>query len=353
MSNSLDAWRRYIFDPGISFREKAESVALHQYTHQPLYRRFCEEIGMQPGSMDDIPLVPIQVFRDAQVRPDYMTEPEAVFRSSGTTETRPGHSSGTRSPVRPNDFSQTAVRSRRSTHEIVDRTLYEESCYRGFSCFYQPEEFAVFAYLPGYTDNPDSSLIAMIDLFVRRDRSGLSRLLPLNRPLQKEDFDLVRSKNRRIMLFGAAFGLLDLLELGVPALPPESVVVETGGMKTRRREIPKQKLHKRLAEGFSVPPSAVHSEYGMAEMCSQAWDAGDGRFRCPPWLRITIRDAENPMALQPAGTEGLIGVTDLANVHSISFFLTQDRGVAWPDGSFQILGRWDHAQLRGCNFLME
>ncbi len=381
MSRFFESWRRSIFDPDIPFRRKALDVFRHQVSHVPIYARFCDTLGIDlsaesdddntTGSDDDnttgsdidnttgsdidpttgsginppsgpkknpaisqysdaaIPLMPIQVFRDLLIRPDYLTIPEAVFRSSGTSG------------------------SRQSTHEIADLTLYEESCLRGFGRFYDPEQFAVRAWLPGYSDNPNSSLVAMIDTLIRHDRSGLSRFLPLDQPMHESDFDDIREQNKRIMLFGAAFGLMDLVDSGAPALPSGSVVVETGGMKTRRREIPKQELHHRLAEGFAIPRDAVHSEYGMAEMCSQAWNNGSGWFACPPWLKITIRDPQYPMELLSPGKEGLIGVADLANVHSLSFILTQDRGVMRQDGTFQVLGRWDHAELRGCNFLME
>ncbi len=390
MADSYRSWRNYLFDTGISFREKALAVYRHQIAHQSQYRRFCRELDIEnPESDHDIPLMPIQVFRDARVRAKYVSVPEAVFRSSGTTG------------------------SRRSTHEIADLTLYQESCYRGFSRFYNPEELVLMACLPRYSDHPDSSLIAMVEHLVRRDSSGLSRILPVSRipahphipspaqtieqrlahsveqssdqppeqlsaktqkqapgktpeqpleqpseqpsgqPLGEDHLATIRNKNRRLMLFGTAFGLLDMMEAGVPQLPHNSIIVETGGMKTRHREIPKAELHERLATGFGLVPESIHSEYGMAEMCSQAWDTGTGWFQCPPWLRITIRDPENPMKRMSHGEEGLIGVTDLANVHSISFLLTQDRGVARPDGNFRILGRLDHAELRGCNFLME
>ncbi len=329
-SQTFATWRDFVFDPGISFSRKAKDVFTHQYRHLTHYRRFCDLLGnVPPEHFGQIPLMPVQVFRDATVRPDYIHRPERIFRSSGTS-----------------GMSQ-------STHEIADLRMYEDSCRRGFNQFYDPERYAVLAYLPGYSDNPDSSLIAMIDHFVRCDRSGLSRFLPLDKPLGPDTLDEVVKAGKRVMLFGAAFGLLDLIDAGAPELPPESVVVETGGMKTRRREWSKAALRRQLAEGFGVPEQAVHSEYGMAEMCSQAWDTGTGRFRTPEWLKITIRNMENPMECVPEGEQGLIGVMDLANVHSLSFFLTQDMGSLFNDGTFEVSGRWDHAELRGCNFLME
>ncbi len=387
MKQSYTTWRNYLLNDDIPFADKAWTVYRHQLEHQPVYRRFSEQLGMNdlkgetigsgsgkkehqhPALMsgvvsgynpDDIPLIPIQIFRDAATRADYVEDADILFKSSGTTDMR------------------------QSTHEIADARLYLESCYRGFSKFYNPQDFVILAWLPGYRENPNSSLIAMIDHFIQLDNTGKSRFLPLDKPLNEielqtetpnninvrylntrrhrrtarllnaaENADTEAAKNRRLMLFGAAFGLLDLIDAGVPKLPKDAIIVETGGMKTHRREITKEELRQRLADGFGIPPGSVHSEYGMTEMCSQAWDNGKGRFQCPPWLRVTVRNPENPMQVQPSGEEGLIGVMDLANVHSISFFLTQDRGVAWPDGSFQVLGRWDHAELRGCNFLME
>ena len=345
MNHSFASWRRYLFETDIPFWEKAGTVFRHQAVHQPQYRKFLEEVSgsglahpgqSHPGPEDseqfhlsDIPLIPIQVFRDAVVRAGYVSEPQVTFRSSGTTG------------------------ARQSTHQVADLTLYQESCFRGFSRFYDPDAFTLLAYLPGYSDNPHSSLIAMIDHFVRSDASGMSRFLPLDRPISDNDIREAQKGDRRVMLFGAAFGLLDLIDMGSAVLPKDAVIVETGGMKTHRREISKEELRRQLAEGFGLPETSVHSEYGMAEMCSQAWDTGEGGFRCPPWLRITIRNPQNPMEEQPPGEEGLVGVMDLANVHAISFFLTQDRGVADENDAFRVLGRWDHAGLRGCNFLIE
>lgn len=365
MIRSLTSWREFLFEPDVPFSEKALAVFWNQVKRNPVYRRFCMEIagaddlnslnGMLQQRVsenryaDSIPLIPIRVFRDMSVCCDYTGQPDAVFRSSGTGG------------------------SPHSTHEIADLELYHESCLRGFSRHYDIHGLILLAWLPGYRDNPRSSLISMIDYLVGQDGTGASRFLPLDKMPVHRDFEVgtyygyqelhshekdippgqKNTPQKNIMLFGAAFGLLDLIDSGSPQLPDGSIVVETGGMKTYRREISKPVLRQKLADGFGLPTEAIHSEYGMAEMCSQAWDTGTGWFHCPPWLRITIRNPGNPMQEQPAGEEGLIGVMDLANVHSLSFFLTDDRGVARNDGTFQVLGRWDHAELRGCNFLME
>ncbi|MDI6402359.1 hypothetical protein QLX67_10145, partial [Balneolaceae bacterium ANBcel3] len=218
-----------------------------------------------------------------------------------------------------------------------------------------------------YSERPDSSLISMIDHLIRQDHSGLSRFLPLlgkEHRSEKVDADMLNEEagrtiadaqknHRNVLLFGAAFGLLDWMDAGACMLPPGSAVIETGGMKTYRKAVSKEDLRAQLSQSFGISPDAIHSEYGMAEMCSQAWDTGDGWFHTPPWLRITVRNPENPLKEQPPGTEGLIGIMDLANVHSLSFLLSQDKGVARKDGAFRVLGRWEEAELRGCNFLME
>jgi hypothetical protein len=155
------------------------------------------------------------------------------------------------------------------------------------------------------------------------------------------------------MIFGAAFGLLDLIEMGLPNLPNDSMILETGGMKTFRREMTKENLHQQLADGFGVEKKYIHSEYGMTELLSQAYSRGSLWFDTVPWMRVTIRNPHNPMQIQPAGTEGLIGVIDLANINSCSFILTGDKGIQNNEGQFQVLGRWNPINLRGCNFLID
>ena len=155
------------------------------------------------------------------------------------------------------------------------------------------------------------------------------------------------------MLFGAAFGLLDLLEAGPITMPPDAYIMETGGMKTHRREMSRAQLHHRLAGGFGLDKKQVHSEYGMTELMSQAYATGNEWFATPHWMKISIRDPENPMRTLAFGEEGLIGIIDLANIYSCSFLLTGDLGIMKPDETFKVLGRWKHSNLRGCNFLID
>jgi len=188
---------------------------------------------------------------------------------------------------------------------------------------------------------------------IEREKSGLSAFLELGKPLDETAIREIKESGKKLMLFGAAFGLMDILENHPVQLPENTVIIETGGMKTHRREITKEELHKQLAGGFGLPQSHIHSEYGMTELLSQAYAQGSLWFECVPWMKVSIRNPEAPMQKVRNGEEGLIGVMDLANLHSCSFILTGDRGIQRKDGKFQVLGRWNPQNLRGCNFLID
>lgn len=318
-----------IFDPTIPFSQKMESVFRYQLEHQPVYRRFCEALKVDVNSIPDlesVPLLPVEAFRDAVIG-----EPESAeleFRSSGTTGMK------------------------RSVHYVRDASLYRTSILEGMRYFYETHDFSFLCYTPGYNENPHSSLIWMLRTLIESDKTGLSRFLKLNQPIGTELIRKVSEKSNRLILFGAAFGLLDLAEKHPVKLPENSIIIETGGMKTYRREMSRNDMHKRLAEAFQLSEENVHSEYGMTEMLSQAYSGNDGWFHCPPWLNISIRDPQNPLIQLPDGEEGLLGIIDLANIHSCSFLLTGDKGVKKVD-AFQVLGRFEPENLRGCNFLID
>ena len=332
--NKMRDWSEYIFDPPHSFEEKALHVFDHQFYHNTLYHGFCMALGQDTATVhtvDDIPLLPVKAFRETSVLGNYIEE-EAVeleFKSSGTTAMEP------------------------STHKVASAQMYRLSVLEGINHFYDLQKSVFWGYVPGYSDNPNSSLIWMIKQLIDQDLSGFSRFLPLGQPLDLEEINRVRDNGKQLVIFGAAFGFLDLLKLNSIKLPEGVIIMETGGMKTHRRQISRETLHEELAAGFGLGSQYIHSEYGMTEMLSQAYMQGGPWFDTPPWLAITIRDPENPMATVPPGQEGLIGVIDLANVHSCSFFLTQDVGVKNVEGQFRVNGRWRNANLRGCNFLVE
>lgn len=325
----MENWSDIIFSDKLSFEEKAKKVFEYQVENNPVYRRYCEALDKIEDDTSAFPLLPIKAFKDASVTVHSDKEAELIFKSSGTSDMKP------------------------SIHQVYDADLYEQSLLQGFRQFYNLDNAVIWGYTPGYSDNPHSSLIYMIQKLIDQDNSGLSRFLPLDEPLNPGAVKEVDRQGKQLILFGAAFGLLDLLELEKVELLSNSIVIETGGMKTHRRQMSKGELHSRLAKGFGLDGSRIHSEYGMAELLSQAYTKGGKWFQTVPWMQVTIRNPDNPSEILPPYEEGLIGVVDLANVHSCSFLLTGDRGVMDKNGRFQVLGRWNPKDLRGCNFLID
>ncbi len=328
-------WSDIIFSEGLSFREKVKQVFEYQLQNNSVYDRFCVALNTKSEILkqvqDDIsaiPLLPMKAFKDAFVTTYPDADAELVFKSSGTSDMQ------------------------RSIHRVNNARLYEQSLLKGFRHFYNLDNAVIWGYTPGYADNPHSSLIYMIQKLIDQDNSGLSRFLPLGEPVNPNAVKEVNRQGKQLILFGAAFGLLDLLEIDDISLPSNSIVIETGGMKTHRREVSRSELHRKLSKGFGLDGSRIHSEYGMAELLSQAYATGKW-FSTVPWMQVTIRDPENPDETLPPYKEGLIGVIDLANVHSCSFLLTGDKGVMDKKGRFQALGRWNPKDLRGCNFLID
>jgi hypothetical protein len=350
----MQDWSKFIFSEKISFEEKVQKVFEYQFEHNQVYHKYCEalnnvefchpELVSGSNAVDndqrqipkkvrndkiDYPLLPIQAFKDAEITTQPDKKPDLTFKSSGT--------SGMQSSV----------------HRVMDASLYKQSLFRGFQHFYDLDSAVIWGYMPIYENNPHSSLIYMMQELIFRDESNLSRFLRLDEPLKADRIKEVQDSGKQLILFGAAFGLLDLLEMKEVDLPSNSIVIETGGMKTHRREISRDELHRTLAKGFGLDSSRIHSEYGMAELMSQAYATGSEWFRTVPWMKVSIRNPENPFEEVPAYNEGLIGIIDLANVHSCSFLLTGDRGMMDKKGRFQVMGRWNPKDLRGCNFLIE
>lgn len=326
-------WQEFIFSDQ-PFEQKAQKVFEYQFVNNEVYRRFCEALSYPSDRLERAdgflpPLLPVQAFKDIELSCKPGEKHELVFQSSGT---------GSMS---------------RSKHLVVDSEIYRQSLLHGFRRFYDLENSVILAYMPGYSDNPDSSLIWMANELINQDETGLSRFLPLDESLDPKEIEAITKSGKHLILFGAAFGLVDLVEKSQLSLPASSYIIETGGMKTHRREMSRQEMHRKLAKGFGLAENHIHSEYGMAELLSQAYATGGKWFRTVPWMRASIHNPDNPQEELPPYHEGLIGVVDLANVHSCSFILTRDRGLADKDGRFQVLGRWNPKDLRGCNFLIE
>lgn len=315
-----------------SFRE-CESAALElfqwQAQHVAPYREFLNYLGIEPRQihqLQDVPFLPVEFFKSHNVLADGC-QPTHSFTSSGTTGQVP------------------------SRHLVADLSIYEESYTKAFHNFYgSPEDYVVFALLPSYLERSGSSLVLMAEGLIKASAhpdSGffLNDLQKLHQLLQKH----VQS-DRKILLLGVSFALLDLADQFPIDLPENAVVMETGGMKGRRREMIRGELHKHLQHGFGI--SNIHSEYGMTELLSQAYALSGGLFRCPPWMNITLRDTEDPLSAAPTGKTGGINIIDLANIHSCAFIATQDLGRIQADGSFEVLGRFDNAEVRGCNLMV-
>ncbi len=310
-----------IFSQSQSFEALSEEVWQFQLAHNPVIHRFCQLLGTAHQTF-----VPIQFFKQYEMVTAGPWEAEAVFRSSGTTGQQP------------------------SQHFVRDLSLYHASHLNAFRHFYGTGERSIFALLPNYLERGDSSLVRMVqDWITEMGLPGSGFYLYDLDALQQALVEALE-RGERILLIGVSFALLDFVEQNQIALPPDAIVMETGGMKGRRKEMVREELHGILREGLGV--TQIHSEYGMTELLSQAYARGGSRFRCPPWMKVVITDPYIPGREAALGRTGRINVIDLANVYSSAFIQTEDLGRAHPDGSFEVLGRMDHAELRGCNLMV-
>lgn len=253
--------------------------------------------------------------------------PQVVFTSSGTTG---------------------MVQSR---HPVSDITLYEKSFTCGFEHFYgKAEDYVILALLPSYLEREGSSLIYMVDSLIKQSNDESSGYFLYNHAELFDTLQRLQHKKKKVLLIGVTYALLDFAE-AYSLNFPDLIVMETGGMKGKRRELIRAELHNILTAAFGV--TSIHSEYGMTELLSQAYSSGGGIFRCPPWMKIQIRDMNDPLSQMENGYTGGVNIIDLANRYSCSFIATQDLGKAYSDGSFEILGRFDNSDIRGCNLLVQ
>lgn len=321
----------FIFQSDCSFPERCMKVFRYQAERSEVFRAFINTFGLNEKSelqINEIPLLPIEAFKHTSIIIDELY-PEILFKSSGTG-----------SMVR-------------STHHILEKIVYEKAILKEFYRHFQADKYSVLFYIPGYDNNQYSSLMWMADHLIKSDISGLSRSLPKEKKQIMNHLKMIADLNKIPVLFGAAFGILDLIDSGVDHFPDSLEVIETGGMKTHRREMSKDELRKRISNGFNIPQHQIHSEYGMCELLSQCYAIGNDWFESPDWVEVTIRKSDHPTEICGVGEEGKIGIIDLANLHSCSFILTEDRGVIGKDGKFKVLGRWNPDNLRGCNFLID
>lgn len=299
----------------------------YQYSQISVYKDFVDALNIKPEQvfkLRDIPFMPIEFFKDFQILSG--DSHEAVFMSSGTT----GMS--------------------RSRHFVKDVEVYCRSFREDFRLFYGDiQQYVVLALLPSYIENGDSSLVFMADDLIRESKHVDSGFYLNNYGLIIEKLHELQKKKQKVLLLGVSYALLDLVEQATFNMP-EMIVMETGGMKGRRKEMVREELHEQLCTGFGV--KSIHSEYGMTELLSQAYSKGNGVFSCPPWMKILIRDVNDPLSYMNSGQSGAVNVIDLANIHSVSFLATQDLGKITGENQFEILGRFDNSDIRGCNLLV-
>lgn len=311
----------------IEFEEFAIEIFKYQSKNCEVYRDFLRFLNFDIQGVKstlDIPFLPIQFFKSHRVVSNYKAI-EKIFLSSGTT----------------GDQSQ---------HLVTDIALYENSYRKAFSHFYGDiEEYIVLALLPSYLEREGSSLIYMVDDLIKKSNNQESGFFLENTPKLVEIIRNSLKKDKKLLILGVSYALLDLVELHQFNLK-EAIVMETGGMKGRRKEMIREELHDILKKGFGV--ERIHSEYGMTELLSQGYSKGEGLFECPPWMQVLIRDTEDPLTLIGNGKTGGVNVIDLANINSCCFIATQDLGKKFKDGTFEILGRFDNSDIRGCNLLL-
>lgn len=309
------------------FTPLALEVFRYQYQQNKTYHTFCNHLGVVPEqvrTLEEIPFLPIQFFKSHQVQTGSF-KPEIVFSSSGTTGQVP------------------------STHFVAQTAVYEASFLKAFEHYYgSPEDYCILALLPSYLEREGSSLVYMVDELIKRSGHPESGFYLHEYDVLASKLKALDSGGSKVLLIGVSFALLDLVQEYSFELN-HTIVMETGGMKGRKKEMIRTELHAILQKGFGV--ERIHSEYGMTELLSQAYSSGHGQFECPPWMKILIRDPEDPLSLLPTGKTGGVNIVDLANVYSCSFIATQDLGKLLPAGGFEILGRFDHSDLRGCNLM--
>ena len=300
----------------------------YQAQNCAIYREFINGLNITPDTVSNIsqiPFLPIEFFKNHEVISS-REQPQVTFTSSGTTG---------------------MITSR---HLVTDVSWYEQSFRQAFQLFYGDiRQYCVLALLPAYLERAGSSLVYMADDLIKQSGHADSGFYLYNHADLRQQLLKLQQAGTPTLLIGVTFALLDFAEQHAINFP-ELIIMETGGMKGRRKEMIREELHDILCQGFGV--SQIHSEYGMTELLSQAYSKGDGIFACPPWMRIQTRDTNDPATPIGYGKTGGINIIDLANINSCSFLATQDLGKVYEDGSFEVLGRFDNSDIRGCNLLI-
>ena len=330
---NTDLEKRIFAASSVNFTELAVELFNFQYRYNDVYRNYCNTLNILPSQVDTItkiPFLPVEFFKTHEIKASYF-EPEAIFESSGTTS---------------------FVNSR---HLVKDTAVYKKSFTACFEKFYgQAKNKCILGLLPSYLERNNSSLVFMVEELIKQSDNNLSGfyLSDYDKLLQTILHNEILKQST--LLIGVTYALLDFAEKH-PIQLRNTIVMETGGMKGRREEMTRQQVHSRLQNNLGV--SLIHSEYGMTELLSQAYSKGDGIFHCPPWMKVLIREEDDPFAifiadaLQEKPITGVINIIDLANIYSCSFIATADVGRLYSNESFEVLGRMDNSDIRGCSLM--
>lgn len=330
MDKHFESWLKdKIFQSDFkNFDEVALQLFRYQAQNNPVYREFLQLIQVNPKNITqitDIPFLPIEFFKSHRVTTGNFV-PEMIFESSGTTS------------------------ENTAKHQIKSFELYEQSFTKGFELFFGSiKNKAFLALLPSYLENPNASLVYMAKSLIEKSGHPASGFFLDDYEKLKTTIDQLKTDKVPFVLLGVSFALLEFAEKFGVSIPAESIVMETGGMKGKRKELVREELHERLKDGFGK--ATIQSEYGMTELLSQAYAYQAGHFYTPPWMKVMIRNPYDPFEVTRSG-KGALNIIDLANIHSCAFLATHDLGTVHNDGSFEVLGRFDHSDIRGCNLLV-
>lgn len=311
------------------FLREALRIFKFQYQANTVYRQWTDLLKIKPEEvvrLEQIPFLPIEFFKKFEVLSSPAGPQTVKFTSSSTTSQTP------------------------STHYVTDVKIYEHSFLKGFEMFYgSPEQYCILALLPNYLQRGGSSLVYMCDQLIRQTKHPLSGFFLDTLHSLPSKIEELKKTNQKVILIGVSYALMDLCDTGIE-LNGNFTVMETGGMKGTRKELLKPELHTYLKKGFKI--DTIHSEYGMTELLSQAYSKKEGLFEAPPWMGFMVREVDDPLRIRTDNRTGGINVIDLANINSCSFIATKDLGRLNADGTLELMGRYDHSDVRGCNLMM-
>ncbi len=311
------------------FEKYSIEIFNYQFEKNTIYREFCRLTGKNSSNIRssfEIPFLPIQFFKTHKII-------------------------SSNQPIKKTFYSSGSTKNNLSKHHIIDLKLYEDCFLKIFTDFYgSPSQYNIIALLPTYLENKNSSLIYMVNKLIEKSENKHSEFYLDNYKKLKEKLLYLEEGDKKTILFGVSYALLNLIDFHKFKLK-KTIIIETGGMKGKRKELIKSELHQMLKIGFGV--KNINSEYGMTELISQAYSIHNEKFKSPPWMKIYIRESEDPMNIKTDNKSGGINIIDLANYNSCSFIATDDLGKLDKDGNFEILGRLDNSDQRGCNLLID